>query len=158
MGSWLHDGFCFPPFPMEGPDGVSEELGALASRALAHAEGQQHEAPQVSHQQPEQRGHRGEQHVRSYPPGLLQLNLQHPPTCGPAAGGLGSHPRLGRPSWGPGKEGHTHTYIPASPPPTHQTGKWAVPPGTCGHIFSEEKQPVNLITVAGREEKLLLLK
>lgn len=46
---------------------------------------------------------------------------------------------------------------PAPPSPTHQTGKWAMPPGR-GHIFSEEKQPANLITVAGREEKRLLLK
>lgn len=32
-----------------------------------------------------------------------------------------------------------------------------MPPGTRGHIFSEEKQPANLITVAGGEEKRLLL-
>eukprot|EP00069_Balaena_mysticetus_P014458 bmy_08559T0 len=43
--------------------------------------------------------------------------------------------------------------LPAGQP--SQTGKWALPPGTCGHIFSEEKRPVNLITVAGGEEKVI---
>lgn len=76
----LHDGFCPSPFPTEGPAGVPEEVGALAARAPAHAEGQQHEAPAGAHQQPEQRGHSGEQRVLRHLPGLLQLSLRHPPS------------------------------------------------------------------------------
>lgn len=140
---------------MEGPDGVSEELGALAARALACAERQQHEAPEVPHQQPEQRGHGGQQCVRGQLPGLLQLRPQHPLPVVPLRAGWLS--KVGEALWGwAGRD--ALAYIPAFPSQTHQTGKWAVPPGTHGHSSSEEKQLANLITVAGEEKNRWLLR
>ena len=121
----MHDGSCFPPFPTEGPDGVSEELGALAAGAPAHPEGQQHEAFQVSHQQPELRGHGGQQCVLSILPGLLQLRLWHLPSSWSRCW-LGSHRRWERPSrgWGQwggvGSDTGAHANFPTSllSPPT----------------------------------------
>lgn len=119
-------------FPTEGPDGVSEELGALEAGALEHPEGQQHETPQVSHQQRQQRGHRGQQRVCGHLPDFLQLSPSVAPSCGPCCW-LGVHPRWERPSqgqgWG-GTQAHTHTHPLLSLLQTSQTGKWAVPPGT----------------------------
>lgn len=132
---------------MEGPDGISEELGTLAAQALAHPEGQQHETPQVPQQQPEQRGHGGQQRLRSHLPGLLQLSAQHLPSLWSRCW-LAGRPRSESPCWGWGREGRTLASIPAFLSQTHQTGKRAVPPGTRGHISSEEKQLANLITVA----------
>lgn len=120
MAAGLHDGFCFPPFPTEGPDGVPEELGALAARALAHPEGQQHEAPQVSQQQPEQWGHGGEQRVRSHLPGLLQLRLStRPPRALPAG-------RVAVPG-GEGRDTRTRTPPPALPHPIRQANRQCLP-------------------------------
>lgn len=158
----MSDGLCFPPFPAEGPDGVPEELGALAAGAPARPEGEQHEALQVSHQQPELRGHSRQQRIRSLLPDLLQLRLGRLPPCGLTAG-LGGHPRWERPSqglgpggWGSTRGRHT-TSLHSRPEPIRQAnGQCLLGPEDT--FYSEEKQPVNLITVAGGEEKAIAAK
>lgn len=156
----MPDDLCFPPFPAEGPDGVPEELGALAAGAPACPEGEQHEALQVSHQQPELRAHSGQQHVRSLLPDLLQLRLRHLPPCGLTAG-LGGHPGWERPSQGLGGQGSatgTHaTSLRSHPEPIRQADGQCLL-GLKDTFYSEEKQPVNLITLAGGEEKAIAAK
>lgn len=158
----MPDGLYFPPFPAEGPDGVPEELGALAAGAPARPEGEQHEALQVSHQQPELRGHSRQQRVRSLLPDLLQLRLGRLPPCGSlpawvATPGGRDPPR----DWGAGGRGNTTgTHAPSlrSRPKRIRQANGQCLLGPEDTFYSEEKQPVNLITVAGEEEKAIAAK
>lgn len=77
--------------------------------------------------------------------------------------GLGGHPRWKRPSQGlgaGGQEHHRHTRsFPAVPRPKRirqANGQCLLGPEDT--FYSEEKQPVNLITVAGEEEKAIAAK